>query len=233
MTDKHVEALRKKIAKVLRENIWQTAETQAQAIVEALALPSPAFDPSNIARLKLERADPSTPQRRAEQIDMELDALASPEGGKRCTHGTRLTLRCKYCEGEEIPSPEGEGEDLIARLRSNHMEYSGGFGREKRPTRLELEAADAIEALLRALSTSRAEIEALREALKIATDDKISFLDQIEAVVKERDEMREALKSALEIYAGSEGFLSETAAEEYQKRIIEQMVVEIQKGLKI
>lgn len=45
--------------------------------------------------------------------------------------------------------------------------------------------------------------------------------------------MHNALKAALEIYAGSEGFLSETPAEEYQKRIIEQMVVEIQKGLGI
>lgn len=45
--------------------------------------------------------------------------------------------------------------------------------------------------------------------------------------------MHAALKAALEIYAGSEGFLSETAAEEYQKRIIEQMVVEIQKGLEL
>lgn len=42
---------------------------------------------------------------------------------------------------------------------------------------------------------------------------------------------QEALRNAYEIYAGSEGFLSETAAEEYQKRIIEQMIVEIQKGL--
>ncbi len=42
---------------------------------------------------------------------------------------------------------------------------------------------------------------------------------------------REALRRAYEVYAGSDGFIPQTAAEAYQRRIIKEMVAEIEKGL--
>jgi len=40
---------------------------------------------------------------------------------------------------------------------------------------------------------------------------------------EERDELKEKLSEIIEIYAGMEGFIPETAPEAYQARIIEQM----------
>lgn len=45
--------------------------------------------------------------------------------------------------------------------------------------------------------------------------------------------LRAALMAAYEVYAGSDGFIPQTAAEGYQQQIIKQMVTEIQKGLGI
>jgi hypothetical protein len=43
--------------------------------------------------------------------------------------------------------------------------------------------------------------------------------------------LKAALRAAYEVYAGSDGFTWQSAAEGYQQKIIKQMVAEIQKGL--
>lgn len=46
----------------------------------------------------------------------------------------------------------------------------------------------------------------------------------IEALEAENARLRAALREAYEVYAGSDGFIPETAAEGYQQQIIRQMV---------
>jgi hypothetical protein len=47
-----------------------------------------------------------------------------------------------------------------------------------------------------------------------------------------QSQLRASLRAAYEVYAGSDGFIPETAAEGYQQQIIKQMVAEIEKGLR-
>jgi hypothetical protein len=49
---------------------------------------------------------------------------------------------------------------------------------------------------------------------------------------KEIERLRAALRGAYEVYAGSDGFIPETAAEGYQQQIIKQMVDCISAALK-
>ena len=55
------------------------------------------------------------------------------------------------------------------------------------------------------------------------TTDEISMAATIKWLEQERDELRAKLSAIIEIYAGMEGFIPETAPEAYQARIIEQM----------
>ncbi len=48
--------------------------------------------------------------------------------------------------------------------------------------------------------------------------------DQIEQLLARIAELKAALRDAYEVYAGSDGFIPETAAEGYQQQLINQMV---------
>jgi hypothetical protein len=56
--------------------------------------------------------------------------------------------------------------------------------------------------------------------------------DTITALCAEIERLRAALRGVYEVYAGSDGFIPETAAEGYQQQIIKQMVDIISAALK-
>ena len=56
------------------------------------------------------------------------------------------------------------------------------------------------------------------------TSAKVEYLERALRVARaERDEAKARIQAAIEVYAGMEGFIPETAAEGYCLRIIEQM----------
>jgi len=69
-----------------------------------------------------------------------------------------------------------------------------------------------------------------------APDDLISVLAtqsaELTRLTAEVERLRAALRGAYEVYAGSDGFIPETAAEGYQQQIIKQMVDAISAALK-
>lgn len=75
----------------------------------------------------------------------------------------------------------------------------------------------------------RAENEALRKALSVKADDA-----EVELAEKEMEiaSLREAAREAYEVYAGSDGFIPETAPEAYQQRLLAQMAEILGNALK-
>jgi seryl-tRNA(Sec) selenium transferase len=90
--------------------------------------------------------------------------------------------------------------DLIERLRGNDMPWSVK------------DAADALEAQARRI----AELEKMLAVHRLAVD-----VDALKARIAA---LEAALREAYEVYAGSDGFIPETAAEGYQQQLIKQMV---------
>ena len=84
----------------------------------------------------------------------------------------------------------------------------------------------------------RAEIDMIRrtaaawlDAHKAQSDRALKYVSELNRVIAERDEvvaeierLRAGLRNAYEVYAGSDGFIPETAAEGYLQQIIKQMV---------
>lgn len=68
--------------------------------------------------------------------------------------------------------------------------------------------------------------------LRIASDNSLApvhhereaLMSAIRSVFAERDALRTRMREIYEVYAGSEGFIPETAPEAYQQRLIKQMV---------
>jgi hypothetical protein len=58
----------------------------------------------------------------------------------------------------------------------------------------------------------------------IAANDASQAADEITRLTAEVERLRATLRAAYEVYAGSDGFIPETAAEGYQQQIIRQMV---------
>jgi len=77
---------------------------------------------------------------------------------------------------------------------------------------IEREAADALEAQDRRI----AELESMIAVHRLAVD-----VDALKARIAD---LEAALREAYEVYAGSDGFIPETAAEGYQQQLIKQMV---------
>ena len=81
-----------------------------------------------------------------------------------------------------------------------------------------------IDELVLQITALRAEIERLR-AGGCARDQKTTqYCAEASRLTAENERLRKALREAYEIYANSDGFIPETAAEGYQQHIIKQMV---------
>jgi len=97
--------------------------------------------------------------------------------------------------------------DLVAELRS------GEDG-------LEYASADALETLMARI----ADLEKMLAVHRLAVD-----VDALKARIAR---LESALREAYEVYAGSDGFIAETAAEGYLQQLISEMVAIIGAGLK-
>jgi hypothetical protein len=86
------------------------------------------------------------------------------------------------------------------------------------------QAADDLEKL-------KAENERLRNELHIAEQWSARVYAGRDQDIAEITRLRAALRGAYEVYAGSDGFVPETAAEGYQQQIIKQMVDAISTAL--
>ncbi len=89
-------------------------------------------------------------------------------------------------------------------------------------------AAETITAL-------RAEVERLKAIEADYDDHEREMIDLEEEVVRQAatiERLTAALRGAYEVFAGSDGFIPETAAEGYQQQIIKQMVDCISAALK-
>lgn len=120
-------------------------------------------------------------------------------------------------------------DDLITRLRATYSNQAP----------LYQEAADALEAQARRIAELERELASTREECRAQIDD--MWEQQLEAKARQTDygegfeeglavqaariaELDAALREAYEVYAGSDGFIPETAAEGYQQQLIKQMV---------
>ena len=70
----------------------------------------------------------------------------------------------------------------------------------------------------------RAEVEKLRQVLENTQQARVLQGKAITDASNEIERLRAALREAYEVYAGSDGFIPETAGEGYQQQIIRQMV---------
>ena len=70
----------------------------------------------------------------------------------------------------------------------------------------------------------RAEVERLTVERDRQYDQNAEQITRIAALEAENERLRAALREAYEVYAGSDGFIPETAGEGYQQQIIRQMV---------
>ena len=90
------------------------------------------------------------------------------------------------------------------------------------------EAADALEAQARRiaeLSEAIGLLTTLKPDMEIDANNPVNMATQIVAHVDARiEELKAALREAYEVYAGSDGFIPETAAEGYQQQLIKQMI---------
>jgi hypothetical protein len=77
-------------------------------------------------------------------------------------------------------------------------------------------ACHAAMSLIRKQETRIAELESMIAVHRLAVD-----VDALKARIAE---LTAALREAYEVYAGSDGFIPETAAEGYQQQIIKQMI---------
>lgn len=106
--------------------------------------------------------------------------------------------------------------DIVEKLRERPWRHGGEteIGAKERRQREREEAADEITRLTE-------EVERLREMQRTVLVEQGEMVATLTARVKE---LEGALRAAYEVYAGSEGFVPETAAEGYQQQIIKQMV---------
>ena len=89
-------------------------------------------------------------------------------------------------------------------------------------------SADALEAQARRIAELE---EAPISFVKKQTDDKIDLYDAQYYMRQRIAELEAALREAYEVYAGSDGFIAETAAEGYLQQLISEMVAIIGAGL--
>ena len=113
--------------------------------------------------------------------------------------------------------------DLIARLRDA---FEGDSVNVKNIALRK--SADALEAQARRIAELE---EAPISFVKKQTDDKIDLYDAQYYMRQRIAELEAALREAYEVYAGSDGFIAETAAEGYLQQLISEMVAIIGAGL--
>ena len=113
--------------------------------------------------------------------------------------------------------------DLIARLRDA---FEGDSVNVKNIALRK--SADALEAQARRIAELE---EAPISFVKKQTDDKIDLYDAQYYMRQRIAELEAALREAYEVYAGSDGFIPETAAEGYLQQLISEMVAIIGAGL--
>lgn len=84
--------------------------------------------------------------------------------------------------------------------------------------------AAAREEYRKKIAEQAAEIERLNEYIKRQAMDILLCKRGNDMLHEENTRLRAALRNAYEVYAGSDGFIPETAGEGYQQQIIKQMV---------
>jgi uncharacterized small protein (DUF1192 family) len=101
----------------------------------------------------------------------------------------------------------------------------------ERPDGGAVSASKAVKKMAATIARLEAEVERLNTELSFAlTDlntarqDNASFGPEFKRLKAEVERKDAALRDAYEVYAGSDGFIPETAAEGYQQQIIKQMV---------
>lgn len=131
-------------------------------------------------------------------------------------------LTSPYCTQSRYWVIALEAADEIDRLRAENerLEAENEKWREQ---------DDAIRAEFGGKRDGRPTIECLQEsfAAKWSEEDTLfqATLDKkTEELRAENERLQAALRKAFEVYAGSEGFIPETAGEGYQQQIIKQMV---------
>lgn len=108
--------------------------------------------------------------------------------------------------------------DLIARLRETGLRDDYDAYR----------AADALEAQARRIAELKAQLLAGNDWLNA----RHAVLQDLAEANARIAELEAALREAYEVYAGSDGFIPETAAEGYLQQLISEMVAIIGAGLK-
>lgn len=131
----------------------------------------------------------------------------------------------------------------IDRQNNRYSEMSAEADRLCKMVTAFREQDDAIRAEFGGKRDGRPTIECLRKAFnaKWSAEDTLfqATLDmkteelraEVARLTAENEKLRAALQEAFEVYAGSEGFIPETAAEGYQQQVIKQMVDCINVGL--
>lgn len=76
-----------------------------------------------------------------------------------------------------------------------------------------------------------AEVERLNSVLREWQIQAIDAETESARLAAENEKLRTALQEAFEVYAGSDGFIPETAAEGYQQQVIKQIINCINAGL--